>query len=909
MTGEVQRGFDVPPGSRLGRHGTLRLLQTFRSRIGFAVVVDACSLEPPDNAAHLARDLEDVHAYAEAVLREHGVYLPTVLVVVGLSDGVVGQMALHLRQQPSAAATWFVPRADTSANQSAEGSISSALSIVEDLLRPTVGAVSFRATHEWEFQELVRGWSREDDLAVLRPLWSAIGDYPLFGRARADGEEPVDEHLNVWRNGAESAFREALRRCVDDGGGAATEIPTLEASERMRHLDALRISKMKVQNIGGIDEAEIEFGSHVTLVFGPNGGGKSSMTRALTLMLNDHQSRSALLFKAGSPAGEVALAEVPEGSEGAGPRDVKVRYRRVGYQRTDPSSDPQLKDLDNKELWEPRRSLIGHAVRDRLSVLANEDVTQVLEHPVNEAPFLRAVLPRPPREDALTTVLQAAQADDGLLAVTARNLDSDDALAAALPRLQQRELELRRAFLDAVREPVVAHLSNPLLREVASELAQLEQHGGWVATGRSRRAIERAASDTGRTESRPDQSLFDQLVRLERQLEALGEHAESRNEDETLRWLGASDANGPSDLERLFSDMIAATTRWRSPPAEVPARVARPLRELFGAVDLDALRLYRDGVARDIASLRERRQLDRERQELLRRLRTVELHHAVVAASVAATSWERKNGREWVELHDQLIAARAADASAEHRRSVRERILEVDRAIERVRGRRVDAPQVDEVRSLVEAELNRLICRYGTFKGSSADRDKPMRVELDGVFGDRFRLVVSNTPPGPPEEDMIASRDTRPTSTLSTGQKYQVGLAWMIAQRRLVQNSEASSWMGHRCLVLDDAGSSQDEVALAREALVLRQLAYAADERQQLQLILFTHHRRTAERYCELLSPPPGCELRFVELASAGQPPKSTLIPAWRDRPAVDWASAHDALRDALTFGRPEEPA
>lgn len=107
---------------------------------------------------------------------------------------------------------------------------------------------------------------------------------------------------------------------------------------------------------------------------------------------------------------------------------------------------------------------------------------------------------------------------------------------------------------------------------------------------------------------------------------------------------------------------------------------------------------------------------------------------------------------------------------------------------------------------------------------------------------------------------ILRTADQRTWADLSTGQKGQLALGFMLAQALVLGPS-----LPHRVLMLDDTSTAFDLGNLARQATWLRQLAYNPDPKLRWQIFLASHHEEMTARLVEALRPPPGHEARFVE--------------------------------------------
>ncbi len=104
-------------------------------------------------------------------------------------------------------------------------------------------------------------------------------------------------------------------------------------------------------------------------------------------------------------------------------------------------------------------------------------------------------------------------------------------------------------------------------------------------------------------------------------------------------------------------------------------------------------------------------------------------------------------------------------------------------------------------------------------------------------------------------------RDDRTLDTqMSTGQRAQMALAWLLASNALLQR-----WLPHRLLLLDDVSTALDLTNLAAECALLRKFAYTKSERRR-QVIVASHHDQLTHRMFDLLLPPEGFSLLEIRL-------------------------------------------
>jgi hypothetical protein len=96
---------------------------------------------------------------------------------------------------------------------------------------------------------------------------------------------------------------------------------------------------------------------------------------------------------------------------------------------------------------------------------------------------------------------------------------------------------------------------------------------------------------------------------------------------------------------------------------------------------------------------------------------------------------------------------------------------------------------------------------------------------------------------------------------MSTGQRAQVALAWLLGTNALLQEN-----LPHNILLLDDISTALDLTNIAAECALLRKFAYTKHKKRRRQVIIASHHDQLTQRMLALLLPPEGYELREVEL-------------------------------------------
>ena len=154
------------------------------------------------------------------------------------------------------------------------------------------------------------------------------------------------------------------------------------------------------------------------------------------------------------------------------------------------------------------------------------------------------------------------------------------------------------------------------------------------------------------------------------------------------------------------------------------------------------------------------------------------------------------------------------------------------------------------------------------------------------------------------ENDQCKKEDRRTLPCFSLGQRAQIGLAWMLASRELVENSEDIDFP-HRAIVLDDPTASFDMTNLLSNVLLCRQLAYHPEPSRRYQLFIVSHHEEFTDRLLDLLCPPgKECSMHLVRF-SDWTPDTGAKIECFKVEPAPDdFDKAIAAFRKGLQYLR-----
>ena len=154
------------------------------------------------------------------------------------------------------------------------------------------------------------------------------------------------------------------------------------------------------------------------------------------------------------------------------------------------------------------------------------------------------------------------------------------------------------------------------------------------------------------------------------------------------------------------------------------------------------------------------------------------------------------------------------------------------------------------------------------------------------------------------ENDQCEKQDRRSLQCFSLGQRAQIGLAWMVASRELVENSEDIDFP-HRAIVLDDPTATFDMTNLMSHVLLCRQLAYHPEPDKRYQLFIVSHHEEFTDRLLDQLCPPgKGCSMRLLRFTD-WTPKDGAKIKCFKVEPAPgDMEEATRAFEKGLDYLR-----
>ena len=830
-----------------GRNGRLIPMFALSSSVGFAWGVE---IEGDAPAKATAQDLEDLHRWTSAGLREAHVRLPTVAVVYRNEDrdrDWETKVLSRLEPSGNSAATWIAwsgqcPR-----------------SVAKDLLDPEVVKVSFHSTTEADFDEKLETWMEEPRFESLVAFLEAVRGYRH--RSSTTG-------LDEYRREAEADFRRTLERVALHEPTTTNSSTPAESQSRIATPGSPRISMLKLENVAGLEHLEIPFADHVTIITGGNGTGKSTISNALLRVLTgDSHWDNRRLSRQRSTTASITIQKQEEGH---------------------PTCDTiEITGNDTREQgWWTAGTLIPRRVMRNLTGLLDQQIEPAMTDGDRPA-ILQTLRSRSPREEALWQLL--LHEEDGSSRVeqvigTVKTTRKDEMDLAGM-------CEEHRSFVEDLRQGLLSVLGDSAPSEIDSGIrALIEQLESTeppsLEVDLPRRLLEavRDAQQTTSTHS-GHRSRSD----VERELGAVEATMESHRA--VLDWL----RTGQSNLGDLLDGLLEGNSRWASPPTDVPPEICDQVVEAFQQVQIGALSDLRDHVRRSTErathTMRQVRDLRIELAGLQGPRNADEMRNWLDATRQGLEQWLSNHEAAWNNATRALRRSIRASENLETNRRELSRLDDVSGSLNALRDA-MSAQLGDELAGQIQRAVNRVVRRYGTIGDELPGEgdDGPLHLRIDKAELMQFKLD------GPHGRDV---------STLSTGQKHQFTLARVIAERQLIQASQAGKYIGHRCIILDDVAASHDEDALARESLILRQLAYHPNEPNQVQLIILTHHRGLAERYCELLAPPPDCRAKLIQLAN--DPLKGCrefdLLPSH----ALDQDNEkhlRKALFRALTFGR-----
>ncbi len=198
----------------------------------------------------------------------------------------------------------------------------------------------------------------------------------------------------------------------------------------------------------------------------------------------------------------------------------------------------------------------------------------------------------------------------------------------------------------------------------------------------------------------------------------------------------------------------------------------------------------------------------------------------------------------------------------------------------------------EEFLDIFNKAINKVLKRFAMTRGLEA-----VAIDRGDSGGPGYKIHAK-------ENDQCKKEDRRTLPCFSLGQRAQIGLAWMLASRELLENSQNIDFP-HRAVVLDDPTAAFDMTNLLSNVLLCRQLAYHPDSSRRYQLFIVSHHEEFTDRLLDLLCPPgKECSMHLIRF-SDWTPDTGATIECFKVEPAPDdFDKAIAAFRKGLQYLR-----
>ncbi len=198
----------------------------------------------------------------------------------------------------------------------------------------------------------------------------------------------------------------------------------------------------------------------------------------------------------------------------------------------------------------------------------------------------------------------------------------------------------------------------------------------------------------------------------------------------------------------------------------------------------------------------------------------------------------------------------------------------------------------EEFMEIFNKAINKVLKRFAMTRGLEA-----VAIDRRDRGGPGYKIHAK-------ENGQCNKEDRRTLPCFSLGQRAQIGLAWMLASRELVENSKDIDFP-HRAIVLDDPTAAFDMTNLLSNVLLCRQLAYHPEPSRRYQLFIVSHHEEFTDRLLDLLCPPgKDCSMHLVRF-SDWTPDTGAKIECFKVEPApYDFDKAIAAFRKGLQYLR-----
>jgi len=185
----------------------------------------------------------------------------------------------------------------------------------------------------------------------------------------------------------------------------------------------------------------------------------------------------------------------------------------------------------------------------------------------------------------------------------------------------------------------------------------------------------------------------------------------------------------------------------------------------------------------------------------------------------------------------------------ENRESLREEIKTMDQKIDALNKLEKYIEEKETIptdfRNTLEKSLRNVLKRFAMADGME-----------QATITDKFKIQVDKPDKGPqPDNDLNPGRNLK---CFSTGQKAQMGMAWLVACRELLHNTANKKTIRfpHRVMIMDDPSTTFDMTNLHSQAILWRQLAYNPDPDKRFQIFIVSHHEEFSSKLLDLLCPP-----------------------------------------------------
>lgn len=661
-----------------------------------------------------------------------------------------------------------------------------------------------------------------------------------------------------------------------------------------------RIRRVELTNFRGWGQEpsgearSIDTDADLVIVTGANGFGKSSLFEALVLLLTNH--------RVNQPAAEEAVDWAQLGHHGkpwslgatihTGERDWKAHI-------TSPTEEARNGPLDRTDpWWQYVASSIsngGQVPSDMLAaaisffqddVRANLDDARRRTTLVNWhwaiAPALRKLRGRLPelREDA-SRRQESARAERVRLGTPDPGLQEKVATCS----------DELRSFLDASGHSALARLAqlgaNPLgvmqnlaweaedaahargLREAPSDRARKEMDSVREIVGRLVNALEALA---GAGSEVPRQALEDRL----REAEATrNELDDPQGPFAVMSWAQDETVEDGCRIDVAIGALSRNLSRWREVGNAPSDPRLKPLLDELARLDPGTLATLagttKEVVATAERALAKRATLDEEIERLREQLSRQRVPDGL--------------RRSLKEVESSLLADRERLRRLDEipRPEALERISRGFNDLEILVAELLEGRTDGELQQLLAKVLDETLVRFAPRQGFL-----PVRPELRTNDDARWHLLVTG--------------DNRPWTDVSTGQKAQLGLAWMLAHALALRER-----LPAQILVLDDTSTAFDTGNLARQTTWLRQLAYHPEDSERWQIFLASHHDELTSRLVKHLRPPEGRSLRVIDFTS-WQPNFGPTLKTWQANPPHAERSTSVRLGDAMKLAWAEPP-